>query len=275
MQLKLTLSICILFLFSCTRTNQPTPQPDPNPGTTPDPPVPVTQVLPLLDSFKVYNVDPKEITFNIGKMNYDGTGRLNNIYETVADSAGDHTPLRPDTTIFTLNYNGSDSLPAAYINFEANNLTAHGSLTYDNLGRMSQDSGTNGQNSWLYKYQYNEGKIIQSSGNGTDSIVIVNNNVQQLKEFMLIYSFTYSNYPNPFYQPALATHITPLMVFNSVDIFSKNLFSSSTAQFIGNQPYQVINYSWTTNANGQVISGIGTDATTGAILQYFWFTYRK
>ena len=112
-----------------------------------------------------------------------------------------------------------------------NTFTGRGFLTYDNLGRMSQDSGTNTQNSWLYKYQYNEGKIIRNSDNGTDSIVIVNNNVQQWKEFMLIHSFTYSNYPNPFYQPALATHITPLMVFNAVDIFSKNLFSSSTAQY--------------------------------------------
>jgi hypothetical protein len=274
MHLKLTLSICILFLFSCTRTNHPTPQPDPNPGTTPDPPVPVTQVLPLLDSFKSYWVGPKEITFNTGKMNYDGFGRLHDIYETITDSTEDHIPLRPDTTDFTLIYNGSDSLPASYINFEANNLTAHGSLTYDNLGRMSQDSGTNSQNSWLYKYQYNEGKIIQSSGNGTDSIIIVDNNVQLWKEFMLIHSFTYSNYPNPFYQPALASHIAPLMVFNYVDIFSKNLFSSSTAQFIGYDPYQVINYSWTTNANGQLISGIGKDAITGAILQYLWFIYR-
>jgi hypothetical protein len=64
------------------------------------------------------------------------------------------------------------------------------------------------------------------------------------------------------------------MVFNSEDIFSKNLFNSSAAQYVGNDPYLVTNYSWTTNANGQVISGIGTDAKTGAILQYFWFTYR-
>ena len=96
---------------------------------------------------------------------------------------------------------------------------------------MSQDSGTNSQNSWLYKYQYNEGKIIRNSVNGTDSIIIVNNNVQHLKESLLIYSFTYSTYPNPFYQPNLATHITPLMVFKALDIFSKNLFNSSTAQY--------------------------------------------
>ena len=277
MQLKLTLSICILFLFSCTRTNQPTPQPDPNPGPTPDPQIPVTRVLPLLDSFKIYTLGPKEIDFTTGKMNYDGSGRLKDIYETITDSSEDDTPLRPDTTDFSLIYNGLDSLPAAYINFEASlsSLAYHGFLSYDDQRRMSQDSGTNSQNSWLYKYQYNEGKIIQSSINSTDSIVIVNNNVQLWKEFMLIHSFTYSNYPNPFYQPALATHIAPLMVFNYLDIFSKNLFSSSTAQFINKDPYQVINYSWTTNTNGQVISGIGTDANTGAILQYFWFTYRK
>jgi len=274
MRPNLTLSICILFLFSCTRTNQPTPQPDSNPGPTPDPQVPVAHVLPLLDSFKVYTVDPKEITLNIGKMKYDMSGRLMDVYVTITDSSEDHSPLRPDTTDFTLIYNGSDSLPDAYINFEANTLTSHGFLTYNQQGRMSQDSGNNGQNSWLYKYDYNERQIIQSSNGTTDSIVFVNDNVLLWKEFMLIHSFTYSNYPNPFYQPALATHITPLMVFNVVDIFSKNLFSSSTDQFIGNDPYQVINYSWTTNTNGQVISGVGTDAKTETILQYYWFTYR-
>jgi hypothetical protein len=118
-------------------------------------------------------------------------------------------------------------------------------------------------------------QIIQRSSVTADSIVFVNDNVLLWKEFMLIHSFTYSNYPNPFYQPPLATHIAPLMVFNVIDIFSKNLFSSSTAQFINKDPYQVINYSWTTNTNGQVISGVGRDATTGAILQYIWFTYRK
>jgi hypothetical protein len=274
MRLNVTLSICILFLFSCTRTNQPTPQPDPNPGNTPDTQVPVTHVLPLLDSFKSYWVGPKEITFDAGKLNYDGSGRLIDIYVTVTDSSEDHTPLRPDTTNFTLIYNGSDSLPAAYINYEANSFTARGFLTYDNQGRMNQDSGNNGQNSWLYKYEYNERQIIQRASGTTDSIVFENENVLLWKEFMLIHSFTYSNYPNPFYQPALATHIAPLMVFNVIDIFSKNLFSSSAAQFIGYDPYQVINYSWTTNANGQVISGIGKDANTGAILQYLWFTYR-
>gem|GEM_PF-5195635 len=64
-------------------------------------------------------------------------------------------------------------------------------------------------------------------------------------------------------------------VFNSNDIFfSKNLFNSSTAQFAGNDPYLITHYSCTTNANGQVIFGIGTDAKTGVILQYDWFTYR-
>jgi len=276
MRLHLTVIICILFAVSCTRSNQTSPQPNPNPGPTPDPQVPVTRVLPLLDSFKVYNLGPKEITFATGKMNYDGSGRLKDIYETTTDSAEDGSPLRPDTTDFTLIYNGVDSPPSAYINFEAS-LSAwayHGFLNYDDQGRMSQDSGTNSQNSWLYKYQYNEGKIIQSSNNGTDSIIIVNNNVQLWKEFMIINSFSYSTYPNPFYQPALAKHIAPLMVYNAIDIFSRNLYSSSTSQFVNNDPYLVTNYSWTTNANGQVISGIGTDAKTGAILQYLWFTYR-
>jgi hypothetical protein len=276
MRLNLMSVICILFAISCTRSNQPTTQPSPNPGPTPDPQVPVTPVLPLLDSFKIYTLGPKEITFGIGKMIYDGSGRLTDMHETTTDSTEDGQPLRPDTLDFILTYHGSDSLPTSYINYSADlsALADRGFLSYDDQARMSQDSGTNGQNSWLYKYQYNDGKIIQSSANGIDSIVIVNDNVQLWKEFMNIYSFTYGTYPNPFYQPNLAKHITPLMVFKGNDIFSKNLFNSSTSQFVGNDPYLITNYSWTTNANGQVISGIGTDATTGAILQYYWFTYR-
>ena len=276
MRLNLTVIIFILFAVSCTRTNQPTPQPNPNPGPTPDPQVPVTQVLPLLDSFAYYSVGPKEIVFSKNKMIYDGSGRLTDIHGTSTDTSEDGQPLRPDTSDFILIYKGSDSLPAAYNDYIASSgpLSAHGTLSYDDQGRMSQDSGTNSQNSWIYKYQYNEGKIIQSSYYGTDSIIIANDNVQLFKEFMVIYSYAYSTYPNPFYQPNLAKHIMPLMVFNQIDIFSKNLYSSSTSQFVNNDPYLVVNYSWTTDANGQVISGIGTDAKTGAILQYLWFTYR-
>ncbi|HET7001790.1 MAG TPA: hypothetical protein VFI33_10790 [Puia sp.] len=247
-----------------------------NPVQIPDPQVPVTHVQPLLDSFKIYTLGPKEITLGIGKMNYDGSGRLTDIHITTTDSTGDRQPLRPDTLDFILTYHGSDSLPISYINYSAglSTLAARGFLSYDDQARMSQDSGTNSQNSWLYKYQYNGGKIIQSSTNGIDSIIIVNDNVQLWKEFLNIYGFTYGTYPNPFYQPNLANHITPLMVFNSIDIVSKNLFNSSTAQYVGNDPYLITNYSWTTNMNGQVISGIGTDAKTGAVLQYYWFTYR-
>jgi hypothetical protein len=276
MRLTTTLCICILFAFSCSRTNQPIPQPSPNPGPTPDPQTPIAHALPLLDSFIFYTLGPKEITLSKGKIKYDGSGRLTDIYSATTDTAEDGQPLRPDTLDFILTYRGTDTLPIAYTNYTAD-LSAfadHGFLSYDDQGRMIQDSGANGQNSWLYKYQYDERQITQNSGNGTDSIIIVNNNVVLWKEFMNIYSFTYSDFPNPFYQPALAKHITPLMVFKSIDIFSKNLYNSSTSQFVNNIPYQVINYSWTTNANGQVIFGIGTDAKTGGILQYFWFTYR-
>ncbi len=54
------------------------------------------------------------------------------------------------------------------------------------LNPMSQDSCSNTQNSWLYNYQYNEGKIIRNSDYGTDSIIIVNNNVQLRKESLVI-----------------------------------------------------------------------------------------
>jgi hypothetical protein len=271
----LCIGICIFFALSCSRTNQPIPRPSPDPGPAPDPQAPVAHALPLLDSFIIYTLGPKEITFSKSKMKYDGSGRLTDVYSATTDSAEDGQPLRQDTLDFILTYRGSDTLPIAYTNYTADlsALADHGFISYDDQGRMSQDSGTNGQNSWLYKYQYDERQIIQNSSFGTDSIIIVNNNVVLWKEFMNIYSFTYSDYLNPFYQPALAKHIIPLMVFNGIDIFSKNLYNSSTSQYVNNNPYQVINYSWTTNANGQVISGTGTDSQTGAIIQYFWFTY--
>ena len=276
MRVFLTVIICILFTVSCTRSNQPSPQPDPNPGPTPDPQIPVGRALPLLDSFTYYTVGPKEITLSKGKMIYDVSGRLTDIYSTTTDSTIDHQPLRPDTLDFILKYKGSDSLPSAYTNYEASlsTLAANGFLNYDDQGRMSQDSGTNSQNSWIYKYLYSDGKIIQNSGFGTDSIIVVNDNVELWKYFMVITNFTYSVYPNPFYQPALAKHITPLMVFNNFDIFSRNLYNSSTSQYVNSSPYQIVNYSWNTNTNGQVISGTGTDANTGSVIQYFWFTYR-
>src|ERR1700751_5455898 len=149
----LTFFAFFLFAISCTRSNQPTPQPNPNPGPTPDPPVPVTKVLPLLDSFKIYTLGPREITAAIGKMNYDGSGRLMDIYETTTDSTEDRQPLRPDTLDFILTYSGSDSLPTSYTSYSADlsSLAEHGFLSYDDQARVNQDSGTNSQNSWLYK----------------------------------------------------------------------------------------------------------------------------
>jgi hypothetical protein len=275
MRLDLTIFICILFAISCTRSNQPLPQPNPNPGLTPDSSHPVSLSLPLLDSFKVYTLGPKEITFITGKMNYDGSGRLTDIHGASTDTTENGQPLRPDTSDFTLIYNGADSLPAAYTNSGTSSLMDHGFLSYDNQARLNEDSGSNGMTPWLYKYQYNEKQVTRSSVYSADTIIIENNNILSCRQYMNIYSFTYSAYPNPFYQPALANHVGPMMVFfNGTDIFSKNLYNSSKSQFVNNDPYLVVNYSWTTNANGQVISGIGTDAKTGAILQYLWFTYR-
>lgn len=270
---RLTVIIFILFAVSCSRTNQPTPQPNPDPGSTPGQQPSVTQALPLLDSVYFYSLGAREITFSKQKMVYDGSGRLTDIRGTSTDTALDGTILRPDTTDFALIYKGSDSLPSGYNDHNVSPVpfTTYGSLSYDDKGRIVQDSNTNSVKSWINRYQYSEGKITR---NGTDSIIIANNNVQLIQGSLSIYSYTYSSYPNPFYQPGLAQHIAPFMIFNYIDIFSKNLYSSSTARYANSDPYQVINYSWKTNANNQVISGIGTDAKTGAIIQYIWFTYR-
>jgi len=274
MRLNLTGFLCILLIVSCTRSNQPAPQPDPIPPLNPPPPVILS--LPLLDSFKIYTLGPKEITLCIGKMNYDGYGRLIDVYETITDTTEEGQPLRSDTTVFTLIYTGSDSLPSAYTDLEVNlaYFEEFGFLSYDDQGRVSQDSGTNVNVNWLRKYQYGEKQIRRNNAGNVDSIQIGDHNVLSCSRTMTIDSFTYSAYPNPFYQPALANHVGALMVFQYIDIFSRNLFSSSQSRFVNYDPYLSTNYSWTKNGSGQVISGIGTDATTGKILQYYWFTYR-
>src|ERR1700676_5284192 len=128
MRLILSALLYMLLAISCTRTNSPSPKPTPRPGPTPDPP-PTTLSLPLLDSFKVYTLGPKEIILGIGKMNYDGAGRLKDIYQTGTDTTLQGQPLRPDTLDFTLIYQGSDSLPYAYTDYVASLapfLTGHG-----------------------------------------------------------------------------------------------------------------------------------------------------
>jgi hypothetical protein len=264
-----------LLFISCTRSNQPAPSPTP-PVTVPDSLPVITPALPLLDSFKIYSVGPKEITAAIGKLKYDAAGRLTDLYETTTDTTMDGQPLSPDTLDFSLIYHGTDSLPSAYINYTASLSTfaEHGFLSYDNQGRMIQDSGSNVNTNWLRNYQYSPTQINEITGSSKDSMMISGHNVLSWTQYRSTNTFTYAAYPNPFYQPSLADHIAPLMVFHVFDIFSKNLFISTGFQFVNINTNYSNNFSWTTNAKGLVISGIGTDAKTGASPQYFWFTYR-
>ena len=259
------LLLCVL--SACTRTNQQ--------NTTP-PDTPVA----LLDSAFFYSTGPKEIIFVTTNFHYDDQGRYTGTYETLTTSTVDHIGLVPDTMALTLTYNGSDSLPATYEYTDAMSYYAGGPpgsslLRYDDQRRIILDSPANPV--YTRRFTYGNGDISRTAReflSSPDTIFTDGNNVSRYEiASAYLYSFAYSNYPNPFYFPKLATHAGAIFYEDGRDTYSKNLFSKKTG--IYSPTTGTYNYTWTLNTDGQVVSGIGINQDTGLPVEYYRFVYKK
>jgi hypothetical protein len=266
--IRFFLPLCLL--SACTRTNQQ--------NTTPP-----DGAAAVLDSAFFYSTGPKEIIFVTTNFHYDDKGRYTGTFETMTDSTVDHIGLVPDTMTLTLTYNGSDSLPATYEYTDAMSYYAGGPpgsslLSYDDQRRIILDSPVNPIYNSLFIYGNSFiSRTAREFVATQDTIFTDGDNVSRYKvgSGEYLYSFIYSNYPNPWYFPRLAAHAGLLFYDDARDTYSKNLFSKKVAGGTYFPTARTYNYSWTLNSAGQVISGIGTDQRTGEPVEYYRFVYKK
>ena len=267
MKFIIPLFLCMSVLFACTRTNQQNTTP-PNASAT------------VLDSVFFHSTGPKEIVFVTTKFHYDDQGRYTGTFETMTDSTIDHIDVGQDTMMLTLTYNGSDTLPATYEHTDALEYYPGGPpgpslLRYDDQGRIILDSPANPV--YTRRFTYGNGYISRTAReflSSLDTIFTDGNNVSRYEiASAYLYSFAYSNYPNPFYFPKLGAHAGAIFYEDGRDTYSKNLFSKKTG--IYSPTTGTYNYTWTLNTDGQVVSGIGTNEDTGLPVEYYRFVYKK
>ncbi len=140
---------------------------------------------------------------------------------------------------------------------------------YDNSGNTTVQ--------WLIGYpQIPSNYII----NETDTMFIQNDNIitdinyaTTTSTLNRLFTRSYSTHINPLYNKTLANSLGCLMVFNNYFDFRSNYLP---AQFVdqGNGiPTITINYLWTTDATGSVVSGVGTDAGNGSVREIYNYSY--
>jgi hypothetical protein len=262
------LSISLVSLFSCTRNND---------IINPAPPKDSTTVLSpsgtLLDTVKVYILGPKEIIYSVTKYNYDAQSRLVGIYTTSADTSYSQT-FFPDTSNIIINYQGTDTLPYQYTQFNKINkvfapdgIYRH-NLIYDGQHRIISDSET--VTKQADHYSYSSENIFLQNLYGADTFYLNTGNLSKYVYPFETHIYTYSSYPNPWYFTQLGNHLGSVI---SPDMISINLYNRRENIFSSDG--YTVNYSWTLNSDGQVVYGVGTDQTTGLPLEYYWFVYRK
>jgi hypothetical protein len=258
--------LCMLLALSCTRTNQQNTTPPGNSSSA------------VLDSAYFYSTGPKEIYYSATRFTYDDQGRFTGTYATSADSNLNHQPaIRPDTSTLVLTYNGTDTVPATYryndlVNIFPGGAPGPSSLSYDAQDRIILDSPMNPI--YTVRFGYGNGYISFAENSfSADTMFITNGNISGYDvAFGGLTTYSYSNNPNPYYLPKLAT-TAGIALFNTsggFDMISKNLFSQKISSSA-----HTYNYTWTLNTDGRVISGIGTDQDTGQPVDYYWFVYKK
>ncbi len=88
-----------------------------------------------------------------------------------------------------------------------------------------------------------------------------------------LYTRSYSTHINPLYNKTLANSLGCLMVANNFFDFRSNYLPTQFIDQENGSPTVTINYLWTTDATGSVVSGVGTDAGNGSVLQIINYSY--
>ena len=254
MKLILPALACILIAVSCTKSGS-------GPGNN--------NQTPYLDTVTVYTIGQNGNSYTVTHFTYDGSFRLLSAILVSNDTTSGSPAATTTTTAFT--YNGSDTIPSGY----TNGLTHI--FSYDAQGRVIADSTTTGI---VKHFTYGSGFIAGMTGNIADTVYTDGKNKTGYISYqggVLTYQegYYYSIYTNPFYFGRLANHIGYLFQPSFFDLASREICTSRQYILHSGDPNTNINYAWTNNNNSQVISGVGTNASTNKAVEYYTFTYRK
>jgi hypothetical protein len=209
---------------------------------------------------------------------YDSKNRLAEcrtmIYDTFTNSGGFITGIASNQTNFVFNYAGPDTLPSSY----SGDSYQH-TLTYNNLNQLVKDSDLQHINTVYLSYAPNvivrKAPIIPGYLQiHIDSAIFQNGNIASRYYIFptdttsnSVDHVTYSGLPNPLSNFIGIGILLDVIFYPNFDWISRNLYSSIS----NNRRVGITSMSWSTDADGNVISGSGFTAN-GAIIQ-ITFTY--
>jgi hypothetical protein len=274
-------SLILTTLFSCTKSDTPPPPKDDS----------------LLKSIVVYS--PILHTKNVISFDYDENSQIATLRNYDYDSSVSPATLDSTTLSFTQTSAGSfpDSYDISFFNTNpSSSQTEHHWLAYDLQNRVSRDSvGINNTSNYsTMHFTYDDmgnttieqlGGDPQTPGSYTNLFQIDTMNIQENNLFTdvgytgvgtgLIHyiSRNFSTDNNPVYNESWSNSLGSLLTYNSLfDFRSKNLPSYASFQ---DDSFNTIalNFVWTSDAAGRVISGIGTDTNTGLVGEIYTYNY--
>jgi hypothetical protein len=277
------LSLMTISFFSCNKSGTP------NLGPA------IQDTVPR--SFSIYL--PQLHSKAVEMFSYNAQAQLAKINAYSYDSSGG-TPVI-DSFIVSLTITQAATPPSAYdevYHIQGDppaGQTDHHELFYDTQDRVTIDSITvssvsnfavqhylydnNGNTTveWLFGIPSTPGSY---SVNQIDTMFIQNENIMTDINYTLpggtfnrLFTRSYSTHINPLYNAALANSLGCLMVFNNFYDFRSKYLPTQFSDQEDVNPTIVINYLWSVDATGSVVSGIGTSAADGSIQQIYTFTY--
>jgi hypothetical protein len=275
-------TLTLLFL-SCNKNN-----------STPDTP-PVQDSLPKIFSISLPQSHEKIVEMFV----YDKQSQLASIQAYSFDSSGTSPVI--DSFLVSFSVTTNSQPPLAYdetYHFQgdpAAGETEHHILTYDPQNRVTIDSisaaTTNNFSSQHYQYDNLGNTSVQwffgdpmTPGSYTvsqiDTMNVQNESIATDVNYSVtdgtrnhLFTRSYSTHINPLYNTALANSLGCLMVFNNFLDFRSKYLPSRFIDQEDSSPIVTTNYLWTTDATGSVVKGVGSDASSGTVLQIYTFVY--
>ncbi len=275
-------SLILTTLFSCTKSSNPPPPKDDSTLKS------IVIFSPVLHVKQVisFEYDQNAQVTTLRKYEYDSTvnpATLDSVHLSFTPAAAGSFPGEYDLNFFQTN--------------PSSGQTEHHWLAYDNQNRVSRDSvgvNTSGNFTTLHFTYDDWGNTTieqlagdpQTPGSYTnllqiDTMYVQENNLYSdfaytgLNGSGLIHyiSRNFSTDNNPVYNESWSNSLGVLLNLNGlVDFRSKNLPSYMSYQ---DDSFNTIalNFVWTSDAAGRVISGIGTDTNSGLVGETYTFNY--
>jgi hypothetical protein len=271
-----------VIFFCCTKTNS-------------DLGLPIQETNP--NSFSIYL--PQTHSKSVEVFGYNTKAQLETINIYSYDSSTGSPVI--DSIFVSFNLTQGIYPPPAYnvrYHYQGDPLVGESNyheLFYDDQNRATIDSvtisGINGFPVQHYLYDNNGNTTVQwfvgypqiPSNyiiNEVDTMFIQNGNIITDINYTTttgtlnhLFARSYSTHINPLYNKTLANSIGCLVVANNFFDLRSNYLPTQFVDQENGSPTITINYLWATDATGSVVSGVGTDAGNGSVLQIYNFSY--